>query len=267
MVKVSKKKHYNNRLQLRNALLIFKKLYKNYWKFGFKSYLYDLLTPSAYLASLQWAVENIKSTPEDLILDMGCGTGQALGFLKPDIKRGVRYIGLDLLKAGLDRTKSKTNGFDIEKNVFCIQADFSRKIPIKAASIDFLICHFSLYTIYDTNARINLMNDLFNLIKPGGMVVITNPSKSYNPNSIIYESVRLDKNSKGVFVRLIRKWFLNPLAKILGLNFIHSQLKSGQWKWFSLKEMKDEISQAGFVIVSTKEVYGQSGYLVVAKKS
>jgi ubiquinone/menaquinone biosynthesis C-methylase UbiE len=246
--------------------LILKKLYKNYWEFGFKSYLYDLLTPSAYFASLQSVSENISLTTRDIILDVGCGTGQALKVLRSDIRKGIRYIGLDLLKAGLNRTKSKANNFGLKNNTFCIQADFSQGIPIKMASVDCIICHFALYVIHDTNLRINLISVLFETLKPGGTFVIVNPSKSYDPESIIHESAHLDKYSKNIFYGLIRKLIVNPLAKLLGLNYILSQLKNSQWKWFSLEEMVDEVAQVGFEVLSTQEVYGQSGYLVVARK-
>ena len=246
--------------------MIVRKLYKKYWGFGFKSYLYDVLTPSAYFDSLRLVFENIRPTSKDIILDVGCGTGQAVRFLKPYIIGGVRYIGLDLLKEGLDRTKSKINNLGIKENTFCIQADFSQKIPMKMGSVDFLICHFALYVIYDNNLRKNLMNDFFNLLKPGGMMLTTNPSKNYSPSFIINESIRLDKNNKNIFEYLIKKWMVNPLSKILGLNYIHFQLKNNQWKWFTLEEMISEITQAGFEILSIKEVYGQSGYLVLAKK-
>ena len=246
--------------------MILKKLYKNYWKFGFKSYLYDLLTPSAYFASLQSVSENISLTTRGIILDVGCGTGQALKPLKSNMGNDIRYIGLDILKEGLDRTKSKANSFSLKNNTFCVQADFSQGIPIKMTSVDCIICHFSLYVIYDTNLRINLMSVLFETLKPGGTLLITNPSKSYDPESIIYESAHLDKYSKNIFYELTRKLIVNPLAKLLGLNYILSQLKNNRWKWFSLEEMVDEVTHVGFEVLSTQEVYGKSGYLVVAKK-
>ncbi len=246
--------------------MIFKKLYKNYWEFGFKSYLYDLLTPSAYFASLKSVTENVNVSSKNIILDVGCGTGQAIKLLRSDIKSGMRYIGLDLLKTGLDRTKSKASSFGIRNNTFCIQADFSKGIPIKIVSVDCIICHFALYVICDNSLRINLMTELFEVLKPGGTFIIANPSKSYDPKSIIQESARLDMCSNNAFNEIIRKHVVNPLAKQLGLNYIFSQLKNGHWKWFSLEEMVDEVTQAGFKVLSTKEVYGQSGYLVMARK-
>ncbi len=246
--------------------MIFKKLYKNYWKFGFKSYLYDLLTPSAYSASLQSVSETVDATPKDIVLDVGCGTGQILRFLSSDIENGLRYIGLDQLEDGLNRTKSKANSLRIGKNTFCIQADFRQGIPIKKESVDFIICHFASYIIRDVDIRINLMVSFWETLKPGGKLVIANPSKNYAPDSIIRESVSLDKNIKNIFERLIRKCIVNPLAKFLGLDYILSQLKNGEWKWFSYKEIIDEITKAGFEVSSVKEVYGQSGYLAIAKK-
>lgn len=246
--------------------MIYKELYKKYWDFGFKSCLYDLLTPSAYSASLQTVAESIDANPENIILDVGCGTGQALKFLRPHIKSGIRYMGLDLLKVGLDLVKSKANSFGVGNNTFCIQADFFQGIPIKKSMVDCVICHFALHVIYDVNLRINLLIALFETLKPGGTLAIVNPSKSYDPMSIVQESARIDKNSKNILNQLIRRYVANPLAQLLGLNYIFSQLKSGQWKWFSLEEMVDEVMQVGFEVLSTKEVYGQSGYLVVAKK-
>jgi len=246
--------------------LIFKKLYKNYWEIGFKSYLYDLLTPSAYLASLQTAVESIDLNSKDIVLDVGCGTGQVLKLLRPNIQKGICYIGLDLLSEGLVRAQSKANNLGIRNNSFFIQADFSKGIPIKMTSVDCLICHFVMYAIYDTDLRKKMMSILFDILKSGGTIVIANPSKSYDPESIINESANLDKLSNNIFYESIRKFVFNPLAKSLGLKYVLSQLKNNQWRWFALEEIVDEVTQIGFDILSTKEVYGQSGYLVVARK-
>ena len=71
------------------------KLYKKYWDFGFKSCLYDLLTPSSYLLSLQTVVESIDLSPKDIILDVGCGTGQVLRYLFTSLI--ARWVGVELL--------------------------------------------------------------------------------------------------------------------------------------------------------------------------
>jgi len=52
----------------------------------------------------------------------------------------------------------------------------------------------------------------------------------------------------------------------LGLEYIGKQLKSGRWHGYLPEELCDEVTQAGFSIEHTEAVYGESGFLVVARK-
>jgi ubiquinone/menaquinone biosynthesis C-methylase UbiE len=246
--------------------LILKELYKNYWRFGFISYLYDLLTPTAYLNSIESIANSVILSRNSVILDVGCGTGQTLPFLKNSISNGAFYVGIDVLKNGLIKVNSKSKKLTIEKNVICLQTDFTQGLPIKVDSVDFIICHFASYIINNLEDRKRLFNDFFEILKSGGSIAIANPSIEYCPEKIIHESLLSDIKSKTSLIMLIWKYLIYSLAKFLGLNYIKSQLQSGVWKGFTKEELINDTSQAGFDIISVKEVYGKSAFLVVAEK-
>ena len=74
----------------------------------------------------------------------------------------------------------------------------------------------------------------------------------------------LKEEGRGSF--LLKKNFVYPLTRIFGLSFIEAQLKSGQWKAFTKKEMIRELVTAGFYNVQFEPVYAGSGWLATGDK-
>ena len=77
-----------------------KSIYSKYWEWGFKSRLYDLLTPQAYLESLERTAHYCDLKTGQVLLDAGCGSGSLIPFLAKNLKGGGRYLGMDRLDSG-----------------------------------------------------------------------------------------------------------------------------------------------------------------------
>ncbi len=75
-------------------LKIIKSIYSKYWEWGFKSRLYNLLSPQAYLDSLQRAANYCDLKAGQMVLDAGCGSGLLIPFLAKDLENGGRYLGM-----------------------------------------------------------------------------------------------------------------------------------------------------------------------------
>ena len=88
---------------------------KNYWKTGFKSRLYDFLTPEAYFESMRQTASLVAEKKEGKIWDAGCGSGLLLVFLQRVLRKRMNYFGTDLLFAGLDKLKLRAREFEISK--------------------------------------------------------------------------------------------------------------------------------------------------------
>ena len=240
-------------------------LYKKYWAIGFRSRLYDLLAPQAYLDSIARTVEIAGVSPNRLWLDAGCGSGLSLIYLKPRLKNGGRYLGMDTATAGVERTLARAKALHVPGR--CVRADFTRAMPLRENSIDVILAHFSTYTAADDAARLRALKNFHKALKPGGTLALANPCENYNAEHIIRESLARVRKENTTLAFLVRKWLLYPPALWFGLRFIERQLKSKTWKAYTPDEMCREMRRAGFVVQQVETVYAGAGCLVAGKKS
>jgi ubiquinone/menaquinone biosynthesis C-methylase UbiE len=245
--------------------IIFSSLYKKYWEIGFKTRLYDGLSPEAYIESLQRVADLIKLDEGEWVLDVGCGSGLLLPLLADRLTQGERYLGMDILPAGLVTLRLRANRLNLNGSVSGVQADLSRNLPLGDASVSCVAAHFSIYTLPEEKVRKRVVQELFRIAKPGGLLVTANPTHSYNAKQIIRASLESLKNHGRPWI--VKKYGLYPLTLHLGLKYIEKQLKSGRWHGYRPEELRDEVAQAGFAIEHSETVYGGSGFLVVGRKT
>ena len=239
---------------------------KNYWRTGFKSRLYDRLTPELYFESMRHTVSFLSEKRDLKIWDAGCGSGLLLVFLEEAFKRGCVYYGTDLLSEGLDRVKQRAHELGILDRVTCFQNDLSESPPLKQNSIDIVISHFSIYTIRDNDKRQEALKNMYHVLKPGGLFIASCPSKNYDADQIIKESCDLIRIKKGFWNALLKRLFIYPLTKRLGLNFIQHQLESGKWMAYTLEDLAGELRQVGFEVGASQIIYASSAYLICGHK-
>ena len=239
---------------------------KNYWRTGFKSRLYDRLTPESYFESMRRVVSLLSGKRDLKIWDAGCGSGLLLVFLGDAFRNGCVYYGTDLLSAGLDRVKQRAHELGILDRVTCFQNDLSESPPLKENSIDIVISHFSIYTILDNDKRQEALKNIYHVLKPGGLFIASCPSKNYDANQIIKESYDLIRIKKGFWNAILKRLFIYPLTKRLGLNFIQYQLESGKWMAYTLEDLAGELRQVGFEVGASKTIYASSAYLICGHK-
>jgi len=180
---------------------------KNYWKTGFKSRLYDFLTPEAYFESMRQTAALVAEKKGGKIWDAGCGSGLLLVFLHRVLKKRMSYFGTDLLFSGLEKLQLRARGLEVSSNAICLQNDISVAPPFKENSIDIVIAHFSLYTISDDDKRLQALKNIFQVLKPGGMLIATCPSKNYDADRIIRKSLESVKTNNGLLNTIIKRYF------------------------------------------------------------
>ena len=237
------------------------KLYStNYWRIGFQSNLYYRLSPESYFESMRRLVATIPKEKSLRLLDAGCGSGLLLNFLAGHIREGLVYTGVDFLKTGVEQTLIRAQKLGISNQVSCYKSDLTE--PIVEEKFDVVVGHFSLYTLHSSEKRQAALANMKSVMKPGGVIILTNPSVDYGPDSIIDESIRLVRERQGFLVSLIKQVLIYPFTKAIGLRFIQKQLKKGLWKAYTREEYSREIERAGFVIASIEEVYAGSAFLL-----
>ena len=125
-------------------LKILKSIYSKYWEWGFKSRLYDLLSPQAYLDSLARLAHYCDLEAGQLLLDAGCGSGSLLPFLEKKLKGGGRYLGMDVLNSGFSGLIGRAEQLGFGDRIDLICCDFSSDLALKGNSVDVVVAHFSL---------------------------------------------------------------------------------------------------------------------------
>lgn len=197
-------------------------------------------------------------------LDAGCGSGLLLSFLAGRLQQGKRYLGMDILPAGLDSVKSRANDLNLNSSVFRVQADLFKDLPLDDASVSCVAAHFSVYTLPEKKERSQVYQEFWRALKPGGRLVTSNPTDSYDADQIIRSSVEQLRNKGEPWV--VKKYLVYPLTLHLGLKHIERQLKSAKWHGYRPGELRDEVAQAGFSVEHSESVYSGSGFLVVGRK-
>ena len=240
---------------------------KNYWRTGFKSRLYDKLTPESYFESMRQAVSMLPGKRDLKIWDAGCGSGLLLLFLEDAFRKGCVYYGTDLLSSGLNKVKQSARELGILDRVTCIQSDLSESPPLKENSIDIVIAHFSIYTIIGNDKRQEALKNMYHVLRPGGLLIASCPSENYDPDEIIKESHDLIRIKKGFWNAIFKRLFIYPLTKRFGLKFIQYQLESGKWIAYSLEDLAGELRHAGFEVGTSRSVYAGSAYLICGHKT
>ena len=197
-------------------------------------------------------------------MDAGCGSGLLYPFLVNRLLEGGRYIGMDILPAGLSSLKSRTDKLNPNSSAFRTQGDLFNELPLRDASVSCVVAHFSVYTLSEEKDRKQVFREFLRILKPGGLLVTANPTHSYDAEQIIRSSLMQLQNEGKPWV--VKKFGVYPLTLHLGLKHIERQLRAGRWHGYQPDELLDEVAQAGFTVAHSETVYGGSGYLVVGKK-
>ena len=222
------------------------------------------MSPEAYLRSLQRTADFVELKEDEWLLDAGCGSGLLYPFLADRLVGGGRYLGMDILPAGLSSLKSRTNRLDSNSSIFRMQGDLSNELPLREASVSCVVAHFSVYTLSVEKDRKQVCREFWKVLKPGGLLILVNPTDSYDARQIIHSSLMQLQIEEKPWV--VKKFGLYPLTFHLGLKHIERQLKAGRWHGYQPDELLGEVAQAGFSIEHSESVYGGSGFLVVGKK-
>lgn len=235
--------------------------YKKYWQIGFATRLYELLAPKAYIDCLKRGVEFLPPVPQ-LIFDAGCGSGLMQNYLIGHLKSGCRYIGTDKIWSGVSASVGKVKSAGTGGLI--IQSDLLDGLALKEDSVDVIFACFLVYAIGDSQKRNKLMRNLRQMLKPGGKLILINPSQNYNAKNIIFQSLEETKKHAGIFSWLIKKIFVYPLTLGLGLRHVQNQLATRTWHAYSQEELCKEITDGGFEVRHIEKVYADSAYLAVA---
>lgn len=159
-------------------------------------------------------IEELEISPEDKVLDCGCGDGFCLKILSELGKKNI--IGVDLDKKILSFFKSRVS------NIFIANSDIYH-LPFRSEYFDKIYSFEVLEHIEDDEMA---LEEMYRVLKPGGKLVVTVPNSSY-------------------------PFLWDPLNWIIG-RLTGRHLNTGIWvghlRLYNSKEIISMIEKAGFKI-------------------
>ena len=210
--------------------MIFKKSPEKFWDLISAKYA---ASPISDITAYETKIETIKSylSPEDVVLDIGCGTGTQCGDLAGNVKQvtGIDISGKLLAIAEQRKAERKLDNVEFIKTSLYDER-------LKAASFDIVMAFYALHFFEDLDAAVKRIHAL---LKPGGL--------------FISETACLGEKSQ-MTGKLVR--FAGRLGFLPGINL----LTTGQ--------LERALEEAGFILVD-KVQYSESNaeYTLFARKT
>lgn len=134
--------------------------------------MYDLLFEKIFHPGRVAAVQLLGIKPNDLVLEVGIGTGLNLPLYPPD----CHLVGIDLSRQMLSKAREKVQEYGMD-NVTIKEMDAS-KLEFPDAHFDHVV---ATYVISAVPEPVQVLREIKRVCKKNGHIVILNHFKSENP--------------------------------------------------------------------------------------
>ena len=229
-----------------------------FWGRYFKTY--DILNRVIpYRELLQALCEELEIQSEECILEAGSGTGNLVLEIE---KYGAIVVGFDFSKIGLRVHKEK------KPDACVVLGDLVYPLPFRDCAFDKIVSSNTLYLI-SPEKRVNVMQEFFRILKPGGKIVITNLRKGFKPRSIYFNHIQKGMRQMGIpWAAIEILSLIVPTIKMLYYNyFIQKEARKDSFRFFNPDEQEKLFKESGFTDISkTKSVFSSGGILTSALK-
>lgn len=111
--------------------------------------------------------------PRASVLDLGCGTGRNISFVKDQIKKAYEFFGIDYSSSCISYAKSQYQNHGV---VF-VQHD-GKILPFPSGSFDFIVSSHVLEHIAKKDAE-TYVHEIHRILKKGGSAVIGTPNRTH----------------------------------------------------------------------------------------
>ena len=122
-----------------------------------------------------WIIDLLKPSINEKILDVGCGSGEQVIPFAKETKNKSEIIGIDVSKKLLNLAKKEAEEKGVK--IKLLRHDANNNLPFDDEYFDAVTCCF---TIYHIKKRLNLINEFYRTLKPGGRLLITGPDPENN---------------------------------------------------------------------------------------
>jgi len=150
------------------------------------------------------------------VLDIGCGVGTLSFYLA---NKGKEILGIDISEKAIEICRESSKKLELEKKTIFKKMNFPNELPGKRFDLVLL-----LEVIEHQKKDDLVLKKVFQLLKPGGVVIISAPSKNA------------------------------PLHKLGLTNEFDKRV--GHLRRYELSELKNKCQKVGFKIIATKKTEG-----------
>ena len=169
-----------------------------------------------YLRKCQSGVVSLLDIKENIcVLDIGCGTGWALGQIAKLVDGKGSFYGIDLSAKMIEKAKES---FKEQKQFQFMKAN-AESIPLEDNKFDVIICTNSFHHYLNPDKA---LKEMYRLLKAEGKVYILDPT--------------------------VDMWILKIVSKLIKL------LDPSQVKLYSTKEFKELIIGSGLMYVGRRKI-------------
>jgi len=225
---------------------------KSFWNSYMKSYDY-LGSVSSYRDSLYNIAKAAQVNAGDRILDAGSGTGNLSMLLK---SLGGDVTSLDFSEDALAIHRSK----DPQATVICHSLE--ECLPFRDGAFDTVCCASVLFSLSEKGCRTTL-TEFFRVLQPGGTLVITAASPRKKNRSLLRQHLT-SAGWKRVLGLILD---VPSIVRVLYFNMRLQRFENWQgYHRFTETELSAACSSAGFRDVNVALTYGESFFLVTARK-
>lgn len=181
------------------------------------------------------------SIKEDKILDIGCGEGEQLFYLK-NKRNNIFLFGVDINEKSIKKAKKKVKELSF-KNINFLACN-AKKLPFKNNFFDFVLISLVLHENKKEEALL-IINEAERVLKNGGFFILAD----FN--------TPLFKNFSGILIRIIEFFIgkdnyknFKDYLKIGGLDYFLNKAKN-------LKKEKEKFLLSGNIKVLKLKKYGK----------
>jgi ubiquinone/menaquinone biosynthesis C-methylase UbiE/pimeloyl-ACP methyl ester carboxylesterase len=221
----------------------------------------ELMTQTrAYREMMEFSVHGLAIEAEDVVLDLGCGTGALpVHLASTRVPSGVRVIGLDFVAEGFARARERLAARGSTLDVKFIESNLDlradEQLPVLTESVDAALAGFFLSYVRRPEA---VLRDLRRCLKPGGRLVVSSLRRDADVSRLFTEGLnelRLDDSSlqlggQRVDLEAAAQSYLNQASKLLDYE------ESGQFAFWDLDELDELVRNAGFDVISGAPIFG-----------
>lgn len=219
--------------------------------------VYDTLPahfPPYQVLMEQVVEEVVKYSDKGKILDAGCGTGN---FSIALAKKGYDVVGIDYAEGMLKRAREKKESAGIQ-NIELRRFDLEEKLIFPDACFDLVI---SIHTLYAVKNPEQAIKEYHRVLRPNGRFILSELQQPIKILPVLKEA--RDRGGWGEAISIFYHLFILGLFNIA----LSKRQGSGSYHYWSEREIREELSAAGFEVISVKEAYtGNRDLLVTSSK-